>query len=347
MKTWDALIIGGGIIGLSLAIELRRHGVDVLVLDRNEPGREASHAAAGMLACCDPHIHPALQPLAAASAEMYPEFVHELADESGLKIDLRCDGTILIGETQRPPRTAVELSPEQIAKLEPGLALRERAFLVGEQSVDPRDLVAALLKAAKHRGIEVASGTTVVGVEVADGRAVGVKTTRTHFPAPVVVNSAGAWAGQIQPLSFPMVPVKGQMLAVVAHGVLRHVIRGPDVYLVPRTNGRVLVGSTLEYAGYDKRVDPHTLQRLHQAAANLVPQVAEAHMLEDWAGLRPGTPDELPLLGRTAIDGYFIAAGHYRDGILLAPITARIMADVIRGRPPEFDLSPFSPGRFG
>jgi glycine oxidase len=136
------------------------------------------------------------------------------------------------------------------------------------------------------------------------------------------------------------------MLAVAARGLLRYVIRATEVYLVPRSNGRVLIGSTLENAGFDKRVDAATLQRLHQAAANLVPQIGEARILEDWTGLRPGTPDDLPLLGRTDMEGYCVAAGHYRNGILLAPITALVMTELVRGRVPEFDLAPFSPMRF-
>ncbi len=347
MKTWDVVIIGGGIIGLSLALELRRHGADVLVLDRGQPGHEASHAAAGMLAYCDPHTPAELQPLAVASAQLYPEYVHELADESGVKIDLRSDGSILFVEANEHPTgsPAVELSAEELACLEPAIGYRGRAFLLPEKSVDPRDLISALLKAAKHRGIEIASGTVAEEVEVNEGRAGGVRTSKTRFAAAVVVNCGGAWAGQIGPRRLPIRPIKGQMLAVAAHGLLRHVVRGPGAYLVPRTSGRVLIGSTLEDVGFDKRVDPDAVQRLHQAAANLVPQIGEARILEDWAGLRPATPDGLPCLGPAGIKGYFIAAGHYRDGILLAPITALIMTDLVRGRMPEFDITPFSSDR--
>ncbi len=327
-------------------MNLRRHGAEVLVVDRGQTGHEASHAAAGMLAHCDPHTPPELRALAVASAQLYPEFVHELEDESGLKIDLRPDGTILFPEgDDQPDAPAVELKGEELACLEPAIAYRGRAFFLPEQSVDPRDLISALLKAAKHRGIEIAPGTVAEEVEVKDGRASGIRTAKTSFSAPVVVNCAGAWASQIGPMRFPVRPIKGQMLAVAAHDLLRHVVRGPGAYLVPRTSGRVLIGSTLEDVGFDKRVTPDTIQRLHQSAANLVPQIGEARILEDWAGLRPATPDGLPLLGPTSMKGYFIATGHYRDGILLAPITALIMTDLVRGRTPEFDLAPFSPNR--
>jgi glycine oxidase len=138
------------------------------------------------------------------------------------------------------------------------------------------------------------------------------------------------------------------MLAVAGESrdLLRHVIRAPEVYLVPRSDGRILIGATIEEAGYDKRVDAVTIQRMLRAAIRLVPALSEARMLEAWAGLRPGTPDSLPILGPTQTSGYFVATGHFRDGILLTPITAHVMARVIGGADPEYDLSPFSPNRF-
>jgi glycine oxidase len=176
----------------------------------------------------------------------------------------------------------------------------------------------------------------------------GVKTTKTEYYAPVVVNCAGAWAGTLGSAGVPTRPVKGQMLALIAprRDLLRHVVRAPDVYLVPRSDGRIVIGSTSEDAGYDKRVNPATIQALHHKAVMIMPELRQARMLEAWAGLRPGTPDGLPILGRGELDGYFIAAGHYRDGILLAPITALLMTQLIRGMQPEFDLEAFRPERF-
>jgi len=154
--------------------------------------------------------------------------------------------------------------------------------------------------------------------------------------------------GQIDRCFLPIRPVKGQMLCLVmpSRTLLRHVIRSPEVYLIPRSDGRLLVGATVEEAGFDKRTDPNTIQRLHRAAIALVPKLADAKILEDWAGLRPGTPDALPILGATATPGYYVATGHFRDGILLAPITAEIMAAVMEGRQPDHNLAPFSPARF-
>jgi glycine oxidase len=350
VRTWDVIIIGGGIIGLSLAIELRKRQARVLMVERGEPGREASHAAAGMLADCGMEIPPALRNLAMASAHMYPEFVHELQDESGVNIDLRDDGTILFltkSATECADFSVQPLPPERLAEIEPDLATFERpAIYLKERSVDPRALTFAALKAAKHREVDIASGTTVTEIIVSDGRAIGVSTEKTTYHAPIVVNCAGAWAGQIGPHQFPTRPVKGQMLSVIGGPNIRHVVRAPEVYLVPRSDGRLVIGSTLEHAGYDKRVDADTIQRLHDAAVRLVPGLAQARRHELWAGLRPGTPDELPILGETSTPGYFVAAGHFRDGILLTPITARVIAQLVTGSRPDYDLTAFWPSRF-
>ena len=344
VKAWDVIIIGGGIIGLSLAIALRKRGAHVLIVERAEPGREASHAAAGMLADSLEDTPAALQALATASARMYPEFSHELHDESGIRVDLRDQGTLVL---DHPAGGSEGVSPLPLAELEPALADPNRpAKLLKERSVDPRALVAAALKAAKHREVDISTGTAVTAVVLSNGKVNGVSTDKTHYSAPVVVNCAGAWAGQISPHRFPTRPVKGQMLSVVGQPVLRHVIRTPEVYLVPRSDGRILIGATVEDAGYDKRTDSAIIHRLHQAAVRLVPALAQARILEAWAGLRPGTPDDLPILGATSTPGYFVAAGHFRDGILLAPVTAHVMAQVVTGASPEYDLAAFAPGRF-
>ncbi len=348
MKTWDVIIVGGGIIGLSLAIELRKSGARVLIVERGEPGREASHAAAGMLADCMVETPAALQPLATASARMYPEFVHQLQDESGIDVDLRDHGTLLFLRADGAAGLdAEEISAARVAELEPALGITKHlAFYLKERSVDPRALTAAALKAAKHREVDISSGTAVTGLLLSDARVAGVSTDKTSYHAPVVVNCAGAWAGQISQHHFPTRPVKGQMLCVVGARVLTHVLRTPEVYLVPRSDGRILIGATIEEAGYDKRTDADTIQRMHRAAVTLVPALERARVLESWAGLRPGTPDDLPILGATNTSGYFVATGHFRDGILLAPITAHVMAQLVTGVKPEMELMPFSPARF-
>jgi len=366
MKSWDAIIIGGGIIGLSLAISLRKHGLRVLIAERGEPGREASHAAAGMLAGSGLEIPPLLRPLAEESARLYPDFVHELEDESGIKVDLREHGTILVSQGGEFPGAAELMSTEQLAAIEPALAeagisgsgrggpggppLHDQreivAAYVSERSVDPRALVAAAIKAAKHRGADISSGTEVKAVSVEGTRVSGVETDKTSYSAPIVVNCAGAWAGCFGPIKFPVKPVKGQMLAIIGGPKVNHVLRSEKVYLVPRSDGRLVIGSTLENAGYNKQTHVDTIHGLFQAAVELVPGLTTAKEHEAWAGLRPGTPDELPILGETSLKGYFVATGHYRDGILLAPITAQVIADLILVKAPHHKFASLAPDRF-
>jgi glycine oxidase len=359
VRSWDAIIIGAGIIGLSLAIELNKRGLGVLIVEKGEPGREASRAAGGMLVDSAFETRPELHGLATASAAMYPEFVHELEDESGMKIDLRSIGTLLF--LDEPPKPHAFDGRGWVARwreLEPNLKapnLRAKSSVgvyLNERCVDPRDLTTAAIAAARHRGIDFSSGDHVLSVEVENGTVWGIRTNKTHFAAGMVVNCAGAWAGQVGPYQFPTRPVKGQMLCVVMpeKELVRNVVRTPDVYLIPRSDGRMLIGATVEEAGFDKQTVPETILKLRQAALNLVPKLADARILEAWAGLRPGTPDGLPILGATPTPGYFVATGHFRDGILLAPVTAKLMAQIMTAQSPQMDklvdVSRFSAARF-
>jgi glycine oxidase len=353
VKTWDVIIIGGGIIGLSLSLKLRQNGASVLIVERGEPGREASRAAGGMLVDCEAETAPLLLELAKASARMYPEFARELELESALAVDLRDQGTIVFPSPEHEKRfreiNFEGLSPELLGELEPALAAGQQpAFHLKERSVDPRGLTSAAWHTAKLRRVDFSTGDEVTEVRVSAGRVDRVITNKTSFIADKVVNCAGAWSGKIPPHAFPTRPVKGQMLCLLSprRELLKHVIRTPDVYLIPRSDGRILVGTTVEEVGYDKRTDIATMQRLRSAAIATVPQLENAKILEDWAGLRPGTPDSLPVLGITETAGYYVATGHFRDGILLAPITAQVMAQVIDGKTPDYDLSAFSPARF-
>ncbi len=349
------IVVGAGVIGLSLAWTLRKHGLHVQLIERGEPGREASHAAAGMLAVCDPHNDPAILPLAERSASLYPEFVHEIEDESGTRVDLRDEGVI----TFLDPSSYSALHPasrpiddQELATMEPGVVPHRNSYFLPERWVDPRLLCAALLQAYRHRDGDLASGSNVLSVDF-DGSAFAVKTHQSTYHAAKVVNCCGAWAGQVGNNGIPTRPVKGQMLSVVSIAnpepvapFLCHVIRAPKVYLVPRSDGRIVVGSTLEEAGFDKQVNADVIRQLHEAAAEFVPAVKAMRIHEVWAGLRPGTPDGRPLIGRTDQPGSFVAAGHYRDGILLAPATAEVMAALVLGKEPAIDLRPFAPNRF-
>jgi glycine oxidase len=385
VQSHDAIVIGAGVIGLSLARQLQLAGLKVLVIEKYEPCSESSYAAGGMIASCDPHIPDCLKPLVAASAQMYPEFVHEIELESDEATDLRGTGTIAWFEHDEEPgcESARRLNIDELKRIEPLLPSRPGAWFLPERSLDPRVLGRVLTKAAKHVGVDFVTGSAVAEIltatrapqlpspgnwgDVAAVHAAGVITSHATYHAGIVVNCAGAWAGQIrwgEPLlpssgnlgkrsEIPTRPIKGQMVCLVPASdapqrgpMIQHVVRTPDVYIIPRSDGRILLGATVEDAGFDKRVDPDTIQKLHHAGITAAPALALMRIHDAWAGLRPGTPDNLPIMGRTSLPGYFAATGHYRDGIMLAPITAHLMTQLIGGRIPDFDLAPFSAARF-
>lgn len=355
VKTWDAVIIGSGVVGLSLALRLKDQHLSTLVIDKREPAAEATHAAGGMIASCDPHTPRELRPLVEASARIYPEFVREVELESGESADLRAIGAIAVFPTGDTPLCAGArlLSAAELSQLEPSLRLQTDAWYLPERCIDPRGLARALVKAAKNRGVDFVTGSAVLEVVTSNDHASGVRTAHATYPAAIVVNCAGAWAAQFPPIAIPTRPVKGQMLCVVplagtAHSapLIQYVVRTPDIYIIPRSDGRILLGATVEEAGFDKQVDPDTIQRLYREGKQVAPVLEATRIYEAWAGLRPGTPDNLPILGETTLRGYFAATGHYRDGIMLAPITANAMAQLITGQHPDIDLAAFSPLRF-
>jgi glycine oxidase len=198
----------------------------------------------------------------------------------------------------------------------------------------------AALAAARNLGVEIRGHAEVKSIRARAG-ATEVLAGADTFSASFVVDCRGAWSGA------PVRPRKGQMLYVQPRtGMLQHVLRAPDVYLVPRSSGKVLIGATVEDVGYDKSVDPATIHALLIAAAKYLPELASAPITQSWAGLRPGTPDGLPILGPTGVPGVFVASGHFRNGILLSPITAKIMANLVEGRPSPLDIGAFAPSRF-
>lgn len=358
---YDVIVIGGGIIGLSLAWQLTRSSARVLLIERREPGQEASHAGGGMIADLDPVLPSQLLELAHRSAGLYPRFVSELTSESEHEIDLRDAGVIAFEEHAIAESAGIcAISAAEALSLEPKLAIPpDPAYTMKERAVDPRDLVAALLAALQKRKVEIITGEAVSKILVERGQASGVQTNRASYAAPRIVNCAGAWARQIAGVKLPTLPVKGHMVALafpeeLAMGsqereqkrVLRHVLRSRWCYIIPRSNGRYVVGSTVEPAGFDKSLNSYRVKRLRDAAARLIPQFAEAKIAEAWTGLRPGTPDNLPLLGATTTNGYYAATGHYRDGILLAPATAEVMSALILEGRTLVALDSFSPQRF-
>lgn len=342
VSSWDVIIAGAGIIGVSLALELREQGAKVLVLERGEPGHEASSAAAGMLAASDPETPPALRPLALESARMFPEYVRKLEGLSGMSTDFRRQGAIVFCPAQHAPPAWKPLSSAGLHRLEPSLEGRGPAFLVEEDSVDPRLLMRAAALAAGRRGVEIRAHTTVKKI-LSHGGGVEVATDADiFFGAHAAVNCLGAWSGA------PVRPRKGQMLYLQPEktNLVQHVVRAPEVYIVPRSSGKILAGATVEDVGFDTTVMPSVIQELFTAAAGYLPELKTARIVESWAGLRPGTPDDLPLLGATGAPGIFAAGGHFRNGILLAPVTAKIMAEVIAGKTPSLEITAFAASRF-
>jgi glycine oxidase len=342
VKNWDVIVAGAGIIGVSAALELRERGATVLVLDKAQPGREASSAAAGMLAAADPETPFPLRPLAAQSAQLYPEYVRKMVGASGIEVDFRRQGTIFFLESTALPPDYRKLSAEELLQIEPALQAGKRAsFFVQEDSVDPDLLMQAALQAAKNCDIQICGHTSVQDLRP-QGAQIEVRTSAGSYLASAVVNCQGAWSGA------PVKPRKGQMLYLWPQrtGLLEHVVRAPEIYLVPRSSGKILVGATVEDVGFDKVVQPEIIQKLQAAAAHYLPELAQADITESWAGLRPGSPDDLPLIGPAGVPGIFVASGHFRNGILLAPITAQIVADLVTGQALSTDISAFSPARF-
>ena len=355
----DVLIIGAGIIGSWLALRLAKEKLAVTVVERGQPGEEASWAAAGMLAPTSEHVHaPGEAELAAASAALYPAWVQELEERTNRSVAYRCEGTLLVAfdSTEAAPLDSLPgeaLTPEQACRLEPPLSERLVAarFLPGDHQVDNRRLFQTLLAAATAAGVCFLTGTSVEKLLVESGRCLGVRTAAgATLTAGGVVNAAGCWArqlGEVGARLTPTRPIRGQVVSLCCEpSLLRHVVRSARAYLVPRNGGRLLLGSTMEDVGYDKSLTPAGLQRILAGALEIAPALAERPFGEAWAGLRPDSPDHLPMLGATDIENYFVATGHFRNGILLAPITAQLLAQVILGRRPALSLEPFSPLRF-
>ncbi|HXP82483.1 MAG TPA: glycine oxidase ThiO [Verrucomicrobiae bacterium] len=370
MKMYDVVIVGGGIIGGSVAFDLAQRDLRVAVLDRQELMREASWAAAGMLSPAPdcPAAIP-LVPLGRASLALYPKFVDAVEDASGLRTGFRTGGAIEViyhGDVARELSTLVALhhglglacdplSLDEARNMEPGLGRDARAavFLPDECSIEPRALTSAVLAAAASAGAALYPGVEVRSLELDGKKCAGVKTSGGEiFHAAQVVLAAGCWSSQIPEAApyAPTLPVRGQMAALRHSGTpIRHVLRSERGYLVPRgveSPQTVVVGSTIENAGYEKRVTSGGIEKILSAANELAPELAKAEIIETWCGLRPGSPDQLPILGPVDIDGLVFATGHYRNGILLAPVTAKLIGEWVAERRTSLDWESFSPLRF-
>ncbi|MBV8114842.1 MAG: FAD-dependent oxidoreductase [Silvibacterium sp.] len=343
MKRTEVAIAGGGIIGLSAALELADAGLRVTIFDRGRGMAEASSAAAGMLAASDPENPAALRPLAELSARLYPKFLERIEELSGERVPIRTR-RVIQGMLELP-EDFQELTEAELETAAPGIVTEElRFFSLDEESLDPRDLAAALPKAARAMGITLLEDTEITEVRERGGE-IEIDTSAGRWVAEKFIHASGAWAARLSGL--PITPRKGQMVMVEEQGpaLARVVLRSPGVYLVPRGDGRVVIGATVEDAGFDKQVEQKAIAGLLDKAAALWPPVRESRMVESWAGLRPATPDGLPVIDACGERCWF-AGGHFRNGILLAPGTARLLREMILGEPLSIDVSDFGCGRF-
>jgi len=365
--TQDVLIVGGGIIGLSLAQELALQKCRVAVLERGQMGQEASSAGAGILAPrAEMQEAGPLAQLLLAGRKIYPEFVSEVSGRSGVRIDFSISGLLWVAldleqlaELDRKKQQQTELglavqtlSRDETLRIESGLnpELLSALYFPEEGYVDNRELVRGVELSCLQLGVRLVPECEVLAVKAEGNKVTGVETNSGFFASDRVVIAAGSWSGQLVTgprSSLPVKPARGQMVAVKGpEPGLRHVIYGSLGYLVPRGDGRVLLGSTVEWVGYDKRVTLEGLQEITASAVSLAPALRASTFIECWAGLRPFCEDGLPVLGAGDLDGLYIATGHFRNGLLLAPITAKLMADlIVAGHVPKI-LEPFLPGRF-
>jgi len=362
----DVVVVGGGIIGCAIACEAARAGLRVRLLEKGAFGGEASGAAAGLLC---PQVEAdrsdPLFLLGLASRDLYPEFARQVAEESGLDPALSPRGTLVVarrgaeaealdrrGSFQRSLGLAAErLSDEALRRMEPALNpdWSEALYLPRDWTVDNEVLVRGLETSATRLGARLQGGARVERLMVENGRVAGVETAGGGLRAGAVVIAAGAWSGEIAgpgiaPL--PSYPVRGQIVCFGPATVPVHPLFTHGCYLVPRRDGRVLAGSTMERSGFDKTVTGSGLSALSASALELVPALGDAPFHSAWAGLRPATPDDRPAIGRARTPGLLYACGHLRSGILLAPVTARIVTRLLLDEDPGMDLSPFDPCRF-
>lgn len=366
----EVIIIGGGVIGLTIARALAQHGVhQITLIERGRLGAEASWAAGGILA---PQVevdhNDAFFQLACASRDLYPEFAASLKEETGVDVQLDTTGTLCLGftpkdetelrhryEWQQGEGLEVEwLTGEQVRRLEPCVSDKVVCGLhfPRDYQIDNRRLLNALVRANEELGIQLITGLSVKAIRIEHERVCGVETASGFVDAPMVVVAAGAWSSLIdlpRSPSFQIEPVRGQMLCFSASPqIARHVIYSSSGYLVPRLDGRVLAGSTSEHAGFDKRVSKEGIDAIRSMALEIVPATAALPMIDSWAGFRPRAKDDFPVLGSSVeAAGLFYATGHYRNGILLAPITGKVLADEIVDGIIPANLEAFSPNRFG
>jgi glycine oxidase len=366
MKKFDVAIAGAGLIGGSIALELARAGLSVGLFDRQEPGKEASWAGAGILSPApESAAMIPLVPLAKASMAIYPEFVRMVEELSGQSAGYRPKGTLqaLFSRDAREELSTIialhhglglkaePLSAADARELEPSLSEELEAAVLrkDEASVDNRSLTQAVLEAAQRSGVQFFTASGVESIWREGSRCVGINLKNEKVEAHWTVIAAGCFSANIEGAAAyaPVRPAKGQMVALRSNDLkIERVLWSEKIYLVPRNDGRILAGATVEYTGFEKGLTAGGLEKILAGAIELTPDLANARVEETWAGLRPDSPDHLPILGPTDMDGLLIATGHFRSGILLTPITARLVREWVTQQRVSVDWERFSPMRF-
>ena len=367
MRTFDVAIAGGGLIGGAIALELAHAGLQVALFDRQEPGEGSSSAAAGILSPAPENAGMiSTVPLGRASLQLYPEFVASVEEISGKNVGYRARGTLealFSTDAQEKLSTIIALhhglglkaepvSADDAREMEPALSPEVEAavFRPDEACIDNRALTKAVLTATERSGVKLFAGSNVQSIAKDGGRCAGFLVDGENVESRWTVIAAGCCSGEIEGAAHyaPVRPAKGQMIALRAKDFnIERVLWSDHVYLVPRNDGRILAGATVEYVGFEKNVTVGGLEKIITAALQLAPALADAQIEETWAGLRPDAPDHLPIIGPTDLDGLLIATGHFRSGILLAPITAQLIREWITTQNVSLDWARFSPTRFG
>jgi glycine oxidase len=360
----SVVIVGGGVMGCACAWELAARGFRVVVLERSVPGAVASSAAAGILgAQVEAHAPGALARLSAESRRLYPRWANALTRATGIDVELRTCGVVRVAyqtrELKRYLARAAWQSPRPRAlgraallRREPALSPRLAGGVLFERDarVDPRALLKALRIAAARSGARFRSGAYVRSIVRKRDRATGVLLDDGKVVSgDHVIVAAGSWTtlvGGVGLDASAVVPVRGQIVELeTPEPLISSIVFGPRAYLVPRDDGRLLVGSTMEFVGYRREVTAGAVRDLLGAALDLVPALESSVLRSTWSSFRPYTKDELPLIGRGDRERLWLATGHHRNGILLAPVTASIIGALVRGRKPPVALAPFEPSR--
>jgi glycine oxidase len=361
----DVIIIGGGVIGLLSALRLAQAGLSVEVFEQSDPATESSWAGLGVLSpSAAPNRPSELVTLMQASLDLYPALADELRAQTNIDVCLRREGMLHVAlddadwkalradaaQQRAADVPVVELSAREALMLEPCLSADIAGaihFMRGWQ-VDNLRLNSALIMAAREAGVLLHAWQAVKRVVRAGEHVAGVQVGRDTHLARWVVVAAGAWSGSLEGVSLPVRPAKGQALMLqMPADVVSYVIDSHLGYIVPRLDGRMVVGATVENAGFDKQVTEDAIEHLLRGAQRVVPALKDAKVRETWAGLRPRSADDSPILGPVAgCDGLIVATGHFRNGILLAPITAQLVTEWITDQPTSVDVGKFSPNRF-